>query len=165
MRELREIPGEDWDRSTEPQHGDESQRRVDHHSGENESKGLTPLHYCRHYQEIDKHWKIITETSIKAKSVRGYSTYNRKLTENKWKAGTEKPELVEDWDQRLVVTTLNRKEDGNILELSQIAEKDQVGPEHLCFLFYPNKIFFIRNFVLTASQPFKWSLKMKTSLL
>ena len=55
-------------------------------------------------QEIDKHWRVVTETSIKAKSVRGYSTYNRKLTENKWKAGTEKPELVEDWDQRLLVT-------------------------------------------------------------
>ena len=106
----------------------------------------------------------MTETSIKAKSVRGYSTYNRKLTENKWKAGREKPELVEDWDQRLLVTTLNRKEDCNILELSQIAEKDQVGPEYLCF-FCRNKIFFVRNFVLTASQPFKWSLKMKTSLL
>ena len=77
-------------------------------------------------QEIDKHWRIVTETSIKAKSVRGYSTYNRKLTENKWKAGTEKPELVEDWDQRLLVTTLSRKEDGSSLELSQIAEKDQV---------------------------------------
>ena len=104
----------------------------------------------------------MTETSIKAKSVRGYSTYNRKLTENKWKAGTEKPELVEDWDQRLLVTTLNRKEDGNILELTQIAEKDQV----LNVFFYSNKMsFFFRNFVLTASHPFKWSLKMKTSLL
>ena len=58
--------------------------------------------------------------------MRGYSTYNRKLTENKWKAGTEKPELVEDWDQRLLVTTLTRREDGNILELTQMAEKDQV---------------------------------------
>ena len=76
----------------------------------------------------------MTETSIKAKSVRGYSTYNRKLTENKWKAGTEKPELVEDWDQRLLVTTLNRKEeDGNILELTQIAEKDQVLTSPQCF--------------------------------
>ena len=82
----------------------------------------------------------MTETSIKAKSVRGYSTYNRKLTENKWKAGREKPELVEDWDQRLLVTTLNRKEDGNILELSQIAEKDQVGPEYL-FFFIATKYF------------------------
>ena len=77
-------------------------------------------------QEIDKHWRVVSETSIKAKSVRGYSTYSRKLTENKWKAGTEKPELVEDWDQRLLVTTLSRKEDGSSLELSQIAEKDQV---------------------------------------
>ena len=113
-------------------------------------------------QEIDKHWRVVTETSIKAKSVRGYSTYNRKLTENKWKAGTEKPELVEDWDQRLLVTTLNRKEDGNILELTQIAEKDQV----LNVFFCATKLsLFYRNFVLTASHLFKWILKMKISSL
>ena len=92
-------------------------------------------------QEIDKHWRVVTETSIKAKSVRGYSTYSRKLTENKWKAGTEKPELVEDWDQRLLVTTLARKEDGNILELSQIAEKDQVLVNNA--MFYNNEMGFL----------------------
>ena len=92
-------------------------------------------------QEIDKHWRVVTETSIKAKSVRGYSTYSRKLTENKWKAGTEKPELVEDWDQRLLVTTLARKEDGNILELSQIAEKDQVLVNN--GMFYNNEMGFL----------------------
>ena len=115
-------------------------------------------------QEIDKHWRVVTETSIKAKSVRGYSTYNRKLTENKWKAGTEKPELVEDWDQRLLVTTLNRKEDGNILELTQIAEKDQVL--NACFIttYILKELSCYRNFVLTALHPFKWSPKMKTSL-
>ena len=69
----------------------------------------------------------MTETSIKAKSVKGYATYNRKLTENKWKSGVPKPELVEDWDQRLVVTTLSRNPDGGALELSQVAEKDQVS--------------------------------------
>ena len=68
----------------------------------------------------------MTETSIKAKSVKGYSTYNRKLTENKWEPGTAKPELVEDWDQRLLVTTLSRHQDGRMLELQQSAEKDQV---------------------------------------
>ena len=77
-------------------------------------------------QELDKHWRIMTETSIKAKSVKGYATYNRKLTENKWKAGCAKPELVEDWDQRLLVTTISRNQDGSVLELSQVAEKDQV---------------------------------------
>ena len=92
-------------------------------------------------QEIDKHWRVVSETSIKAKSVRGYSTYSRKLTENKWKAGTEKPELVEDWDQRLLVTTLARKEDGNILELSQIAEKDQVLVNNA--MFYNNEMGFL----------------------
>ena len=128
MRELREIPGEDWDRPSQSEHGDESQRSSHHHPGERLRGHYSADYHCNPTdgQEIDKHWRIVTETSIKAKSVRGYSTYNRKLTENKWKAGTEKPELVEDWDQRLLVTTLSRKEDGSSLELSQIAEKDQV---------------------------------------
>ena len=84
----------------------------------------------------------MTETAIKAKSIKGYSTYNRynrhhswkinqesssrKLTENKWKPGCPKPELGEDWDQRLVVTTLMREEEGGVIKLVQEAEKDQV---------------------------------------
>ena len=131
MRELREIPGEDRDRPSQSQHGHEGQCCPDHHTGET-SLLISYDGKDNDGQEIDKHWRIVTETSIKAKSVRGYSTYNRKLTENKWKAGTEKPELVEDWDQRLLVTTLTRREDGNILELTQMAEKDQVL--HDCFI-------------------------------
>ena len=69
----------------------------------------------------------MTETAIKAKSIKGYATYNRKLTENKFKPGTPKPELGEDWDQRLLVTTLNREQEGKKIVLEQIAEKDQVG--------------------------------------
>lgn len=63
--------------------------------------------------------------------MRGYSTYTRKLTENKWKAGHPKPELGEDWDQRLIITTLNRLQQGNVLQLQQAAEKDQVPPSRL----------------------------------
>ena len=85
-------------------------------------------------QEVDKHWRIISETSIKAKSVRGYSTYNRKLTSNKWMAGNSKPELVEDWDQRLLLTTLTRLSQGNVLQLTQIAQKDQVIILHYIFI-------------------------------
>ena len=138
MRELREIPGEDRDWPSECEHGDESQCCSDHHPGEGEAETCPDSNSG---QEIDKHWRVVTETSIKAKSVRGYSTYSRKLTENKWKAGTEKPELVEDWDQRLLVTTLARKEDGNILELSQIAEKDQVLVNN--GMFYNNEMGFL----------------------
>ena len=76
-------------------------------------------------QELDKHWRIMTETAIKAKSIKGYSTYNRKLTENKFKPGTSKPELGEDWDQRLLMSTLTREDEGRIM-LDQVAEKDQV---------------------------------------
>ena len=36
-------------------------------------------------QEMDKQWRISSETVIKAKSVRGYRTANRKWTENKFK--------------------------------------------------------------------------------
>lgn len=92
-----------------------------------------------HGQEMDKQWRISSETVIKAKSVRGYRTANRKWTENKFKvreawdtryrchqAGEGKPELVDDWDQRLVVTTLTAPENGRLV-LQQVAEKDQVG--------------------------------------
>jgi len=76
-------------------------------------------------QEMDKQWRISSETVIKAKSVRGYRTANRKWTENKFKAGEGKPELVDDWDQRLVVTTLTAPENGRLV-LNQVAEKDQM---------------------------------------
>ena len=36
-------------------------------------------------EEPDKQWRISTETLIRAKSVRGYRTNNRKWTENKFK--------------------------------------------------------------------------------
>lgn len=77
-------------------------------------------------QEVDKQWRISTETVIKAKSIRGYRTSNRKWTENKFKVGEGKPELLDDWDQRLVVTTLALEEDGSRLCLHQLAEKDQM---------------------------------------
>ena len=57
----------------------------------------------------------------------------RKLTENKWKPGTAKPELVEDWDQRLLVTTLERGEEGGGLVLLQEAEKDQVREKYITY--------------------------------
>ena len=93
-------------------------------------------------QEEDKQWRIVNETLIKAKSVRGYRwvrgvspslsdnlavrTNNRKWTENKFKCGEAKPELLDDWDQRLVVSTLFVNEDGTRLSLHQVAETDQV---------------------------------------
>ena len=94
--------------------------------------------------------------------MRGYSTYNRKLTENKWKAGTAKPELVEDWDQRMVITTLTRDQQGNVIELHQAAEKDQVHQDDfITHNLYITRGF--RNFVLTASPHLKWTVKMRTS--
>ena len=111
---------------------------------------MVPTSSC---QELDKHWRIMTETSIKAKSVKGYATYNRKLTENKWKPGCAKPELVEDWDQRLLVTTLARNQEGRALELSQVAEKDQVLAiiKNLTIVLkWKHFNFCFRNFVLTV---------------
>ena len=96
------------------------------------------------HQEEDRQWRIVNETLIKAKSVRGYRwvrgvspslsdnllvrTNNRKWTENKFKCGEAKPELLDDWDQRLVVSTLFVNEDGTRLSLDQVAETDQVRP-------------------------------------
>jgi len=75
-------------------------------------------------QEEDKQWRLAQETLIKAKSIRGYRTNNRKWTENKFKSGEAKPELLDDWDQRLVVTTLDTNENGSRIILNQVAEKD-----------------------------------------
>jgi hypothetical protein len=93
-------------------------------------------------QDPDDRWRIGWETAIKAKSVTGlvalppltvltfatrrYSTYNRKLTQNRFIEGEEKPELLDDWDQRLVVSCLERGKDGKSLTITQAAEKDQV---------------------------------------
>jgi len=80
-------------------------------------------------QEPDKQWRISTETLIRAKSVKGYRTNNRKWTENKFKAGEPKPELVDDWDQRLVVTTLTVNTEGTMITLDQAAEKDMASSQ------------------------------------
>jgi len=80
-------------------------------------------------QEPDKQWRISTETLIRAKSVKGYRTNNRKWTENKFKAGEPKPELVDDWDQRLVVTTLTVDREGTMITLDQAAEKDMASSQ------------------------------------
>ena len=46
-------------------------------------------------EEPDKQWRLSNETLIRAKSVRGYRTNNRKWTENKFKPGEPKPELLD----------------------------------------------------------------------
>jgi len=76
-------------------------------------------------QELDKQWRICTETLIRGKSARGYRTNSRKWTENKFKVGEEKPELLDDWDQRLVLSVLKVNNEGTKLTLQQTAEKDQ----------------------------------------
>jgi len=52
------------------------------------------------YEDLDKQWKILSETCVKAKSIRGYKTQNFKMTSNKFRIGVAKPELLEDWDPR-----------------------------------------------------------------
>ena len=52
------------------------------------------------YEDIDHQWKILQETSIIAKSLRGYRTRNFKMTANKFKLDVPKPEVVDDWDLR-----------------------------------------------------------------
>ena len=36
------------------------------------------------------------------------------------------PELLEDWDQRFVTTTLTRGDGGNRIVMQQVADKDEV---------------------------------------
>ena len=47
------------------------------------------------------------------------------MTENKYQLEVEKPELLDDWDQRFVISTLSRDLQANRLTLVQTAEKDQ----------------------------------------
>ena len=77
-------------------------------------------------QELDKQWRISYETIIRAKSIRGYNTRAGKVTENKFQLDVERPELLDDWDQRWVVSTLTREPNTNRMTLMQVAEKDQV---------------------------------------
>lgn len=83
----------------------------------------------------DRQWIIVQETAIKAKSVTGYSTCNRKLTQNKFKEGEEKPELLDDWDQRMVITTISREDEGARLKLEQYADKDEKFHEDSTVIF------------------------------
>jgi len=75
-------------------------------------------------EEPDKQWRVSTETMIKAKSVKGYRTGTRKWTENRFKPAEAKPEVVEDWDPRFVVTTLSCSQEGDRVTMVQVAEKD-----------------------------------------
>ena len=52
------------------------------------------------YEDLDKQWKIMTETCVKAKSMCGYKTKSFKMTSNKFRLNEAKPELLEDWDPR-----------------------------------------------------------------
>ena len=47
------------------------------------------------------------------------------MTENKYQLEVEKPELLDDWDQRFVISTLSRDLQTNRLTLVQTADKDQ----------------------------------------
>ncbi|CAB4059100.1 unnamed protein product [Lepeophtheirus salmonis] len=76
------------------------------------------------FRDVDRRWKIMSEKSIKAKSLRGFLSRNFKLVSNKFVSGEPKPECLDDWDQRMVVSTLTLEEDGNKLVITQIAEKD-----------------------------------------
>ena len=60
------------------------------------------------YEDIDHQWKILQETSIIAKSLRGYRTRNFKMTANKFKLDVPKPEVVDDWDLRQVKIYINK---------------------------------------------------------
>eukprot|EP00094_Tigriopus_californicus_P001748 TCALIF_01690-PA protein Name:"Protein of unknown function" AED:0.00 eAED:0.00 QI:104/1/1/1/1/1/3/324/270 len=80
------------------------------------------------YEDIDHAWKVLTETSIKAKNVKGFKCRNYKMTSNKFHPEQPKPELLDDWDPRLVVTTVTLEDHDTydkVLVMDQIAEQDQ----------------------------------------
>ena len=54
--------------------------------------------------------KITTETTIKAKSMKGFNTAASKLVENKYVLGEPTKELLEDWDLRSVQSVLELHE-------------------------------------------------------
>ena len=55
------------------------------------------------FEDVDRGWKLLGETSIKARSIRGYRCRNYKMTANKFVLGEPKPEVLEDWDPRWVI--------------------------------------------------------------
>ena len=52
-----------------------------------------------------------------------------KSDKNKNKADEAKPEVLEDWDPRFVVTTLSCSQEGDVVSLSQVAEKDMFAKQ------------------------------------
>ena len=69
-------------------------------------------------KEADKGWRIKTETTIKAKSIKGFNTNASKVVENKFILDEPSKELLDDWDSRKVES---------VLELH-----DSSGGEKLC---------------------------------
>ena len=92
--------------------------------------------------------------------VKHFRTNNRKWTENKFKAKEAKPELLDDWDQRLVITTLENNDQGSRITLNQVAEKDQVTL--LSFSNSFHQIVFSGT-ARTARWCTRWTLRTRTS--
>jgi len=57
-------------------------------------------------QEVDKGWRIVSDTTIKAKSIKGFNTAASKIIENKFILEEETKELLEDWDSRSVKSVM-----------------------------------------------------------
>ena len=92
-------------------------------------------------QELDKHWSIRYETVIRAKSNKGFKTRVWKVTQNKFQLEEERPELVDDWDQRLLMSSLSWNVKANRLTLLQVAEKDQGKPSVISL--HELRVFFV----------------------
>ena len=72
------------------------------------------------------------------------------MTQNKFLEGVPRPELVDDWDQRMLVTTLLLEGEAKRIILIQVAEKDQVS-NIIRWLFLI--LLTSRHSVLTARLP------------
>ena len=72
------------------------------------------------------------------------------MTQNKFLEGVGRPEVVDDWDQRLLMTTLLLEREARKITLIQVAEKDQVRNIVRCFVLMWRES---RHSVWTARLP------------
>ena len=65
-------------------------------------------------QEADRGWRLVSETTIKARSMKGFNTAASKIIDNKFILGEAGREMLEDWDQRTVHSVLELHEPADI---------------------------------------------------
>ena len=73
-------------------------------------------------EDADKGWRIVSDTTIKAKSIKGFNTAASKIIENKFILDEETKELLEDWDTRTVKSVLELHDNQGDLNCCEFQE-------------------------------------------